>query len=139
MQAPLCIALNVAASSCGDAREVSASQGGAKVKEFSNSLHVEGWARSFLPFAIADYVELPRPTITLLHLPDHTSLARDYVLAAEANDPLLHDWLPDPPQPARVIELADANANPWQNGPSCSHRCARLSPRPCNCFCYRHR
>ena len=67
-------------------------------------------------FAIANYVELARPTITLFHLPDHTSLARDYVVAAEANDPLLHDWLGEPTQPARVIELTDPNANPWQNG-----------------------
>ncbi len=67
-------------------------------------------------FAIANYVELARPTITLLHVPDHTSLARDYALAAETNDPLLHEWLPDPAQPARVIELTDPNANPWQNG-----------------------
>ena len=67
-------------------------------------------------FAIANYVELARPTITLLHIADHTSIARDYALAAEANDPLLHEWLPEPAQPARVIELTDPNANPWQNG-----------------------
>jgi hypothetical protein len=67
-------------------------------------------------FAIANYVELARPNITLLHIADDTSLARDYALAAEANDPLLHDWLGEPTQPARVIELADPNANPWQNG-----------------------
>ncbi len=67
-------------------------------------------------FAIANYVELARPTVTLLHIPDHTSLARDYVVAAEANDPLLHDWLSEPTQPARIIELTDPNANPWQNG-----------------------
>ena len=67
-------------------------------------------------FAIANYVELARPTISLLHVPDHTSLARDYALAAETSDPLLHEWLPDPAQPARVIELTDPNSNPWQNG-----------------------
>jgi hypothetical protein len=67
-------------------------------------------------FAIANYVDLARPTVTLLHIADHTSLARDYVLAAEANDPLLHDWLGESTQPARVIELTDPNANPWQNG-----------------------
>ena len=78
-------------------------------------------------FAIANYVELARPTITLLHVPDNTSLARDYALAAETSDPLLHEWLPEPagapplsPQAKgwdpRVIELTDPNANPWQNG-----------------------
>ncbi len=67
-------------------------------------------------FAVANYVELARPTVTLLHIGDDTSLARDYVLAAEANDPLLRDWLGESTQPARVIELTDPNANPWQNG-----------------------
>src|SRR5450756_1881388 len=54
--------------------------------------------------------------VGIFHAIDHTSLARDYALAAEANDPLLHDWLGEPVQPARVIELTDPNANPWQNG-----------------------
>ena len=78
---------------------------------------VVGLGETVPTFALANYVELARPTITLLHIPDHTSLARDYVLAAEANDPLLHDWLGEPTQPARVLELTDPNANPWQNGP----------------------
>jgi hypothetical protein len=68
-------------------------------------------------FVIGSYVELARPSITLEHDPNNTSLARDYAVAAEANDPLLHDWLAEPAQPARVIELTDPNANPWQNGP----------------------
>jgi len=113
---PLCIAVNAATSSCGDARELTERQDGAKVKEFSNSLHLDGLGETVPTFAIANYVELARPTITLLHIPDHTSFARDYAVAAEANGPMLHDWLPDPPHPARVIELTDPNANPWQNG-----------------------
>ena len=59
-------------------------------------MHLDGLGEIVPTFAIANYVELARPTITLLHIPDHTSLARDYALAAEANDPLLHEWLPDP-------------------------------------------
>jgi hypothetical protein len=78
---------------------------------------VTGLGETVPTFAIANYVELARPTVALLHIADHTSLARDYALAAEANDPLLHDWLGEPTQPARVIELTDPNANPWQNGP----------------------
>ena len=75
-----------------------------------------GWGKPSQLLPVANYVELARPTVTLLHIADHTSLARDYALAAEANDPLLHDWLGEPTQPARVIELTDPNANPWQNG-----------------------
>ncbi len=78
---------------------------------------VIGLGETVPTFAIANYVELARPTVTLLHIADHTSLARDYAVAAEANDPLLHDWLGEPTQPARIIELTDPNANPWQDGP----------------------
>lgn len=125
-QPPVCIASNAAHSSCGVARELSEREG--KVKEFSNSLHVDGLGETVSTFAIANYVELARPTITLLHIPEHTSRARDYAAAAEANDPMLHEWLPDgapplspqatgwAPSQARVIELTDPNANPWQNG-----------------------
>jgi hypothetical protein len=67
-------------------------------------------------FALANYESLDRPTISLLHLPEDTSLARDYAVAAEASDPLLHDWLGEPGQPARVVELTDPNANPYQSG-----------------------
>jgi hypothetical protein len=79
---------------------------------------LSGLGETVPTFAVANYVELARPTIALFHAADHTSLARDYALAAEANDPLLRDWLGEPTQPARVIELADPNANPWQNGPA---------------------
>ena len=67
-------------------------------------------------FAIANYQSLDRPTVSVLHLPDDTQLARDYALAAEANDPVLHDWLGEPGQPARIVELTDPNANPYQSG-----------------------
>ncbi len=30
--------------------------------------------------------------------------------------PLLHDWLGEPGQPARVVELTDSDANPYQSG-----------------------
>jgi len=113
---PLCIAVNPVGPSCGDARELSERETGGKLREFSNSLHSDGLGGTVPAFAIANFTELARPTIALLHIPDHISLARDYALAAEANDLLLHEWLPEPVQPARVIELADPNANPWQNG-----------------------
>jgi len=125
-QPPLCVAATIAASNCGETHELSEQEGHAKVKEFSNSLHVEGLGETVPTFAIANYVELARPTITLFHIPEHTSLARDYPAAAEANDSMLHDWLPGSAPPlspqatgwaqARVIELTDPNANPWQNG-----------------------
>ncbi len=112
----LCVAVNTAVSGCGETRELPDSPSGGKLKEFSNTFTLTGLGETVPTFAIANYQELPRPTVTLLHVPDHTSIARDYVVAAEANDPVLHDWLGEPAQPARIIELTEPNANPWQNG-----------------------
>ncbi|MGC2112471.1 MAG: hypothetical protein WA655_23335 [Candidatus Korobacteraceae bacterium] len=112
----LCIAVNAEVSSCGGAREASDAESGGKVKEFSNTLTLSPMGETVPTFAIANYVELSRPTISFLHIADHTALARDYALAAEANDPLLHDWLGDPRQPARVVELTEAKALPYESG-----------------------
>ncbi len=60
---------------------------------------------------------LARPTVEVISTPEHAELAKDYALAAEANDSLLHDWVGDSSQPARVVELTDPNANPYQDGP----------------------
>ncbi len=111
---PLRIVTNIADS--GEGKLVPEVQGNKTSFRLVAKAHLPELGEVVPTFAIANYVELERPTITLRHVPDNTSLARDYVVAAEANDPLLHDWLPEPTQPARVIELTDPNANPWQNG-----------------------
>lgn len=113
----LCIAVNTAVASCGESRESSeTTQAGAKLKEFSNTLTLNGLRETTPAFAIANYQSLDRPTVSVMHLTEETQLARDYALAAEANDPLLKDWLGEPGQPARIIELTDPNANPYQSG-----------------------
>ncbi len=113
----LCIAVNSAVSSCGESRDVvDTSNSANKLKEFSNTLTLASLQDTVPAFSVADYTSLDRPTVSLLHIPEHTSLARDYALAAEANDPLLHDWLGDPAQPARVVELTEPDANPYQSG-----------------------
>ena len=76
-------------------------------------------------FAIADYVERPSDHEALCTFPNTPSLARDYALAAEANDPLLHDWLGDPLRPVRVIELTDPTPIPSRAERYCSRRCVR--------------
>ena len=63
-------------------------------------------------FAVAGYTKLDRPRIVLFHTPDKVSVARDYAAAAEANDPVLNEWLPASPASLTVIELTDPNANP---------------------------
>jgi len=112
----LCIALNTTVSTCGESRDSGETQAGTKLKEFSNTITLNSLQQTVPAFAIANYQLLDRPTVSLLHLPEETQLARDYALAAEANDPLLHDWLGEPGQPARIVELTDPNANPYQSG-----------------------
>ena len=64
------------------ARELPDSESGGKLKEFSNTLTLSGLGETVPAFAIANYQSLDRPTISFLHLPEDTSLARDYALAA---------------------------------------------------------
>ena len=111
----LCIALN-STSSCGESHIVSDSQSNSRVKEFSNTMSLSGLGYVVPTFSLGNYVELSRPTINLLHTADHLSLARDYAVAAEASDSVLKDWLGDPPAAARVIELTEAKALPYQSG-----------------------
>lgn len=111
----LCIALN-SAGGCGEARVTGDTEAGSKAKEFSHTLTMNGMGDVVPAFALGNYVELSRPTITFLHTSEHTSLARDYAVAAEANDPLLRDWLGEPRQPPRTIELAEPKALPYESG-----------------------
>jgi hypothetical protein len=112
----LCVAVNTTVTSCGESRDLPDSESGGKLKEFSNTLTLPGLGDTVPTFAIANYQSLERPTISLLNLPEHAAIARDYALAAEANDPLLHEWVGEPHQPARIVELSDPNANPYQSG-----------------------
>jgi hypothetical protein len=111
----LCIALN-SAPGCGEARVISDAETGGKAREFTHTLTLNGLGELVPTFALSNYVELSRPTITFLHTPEHTSLARDYAVAAEASDPLLKDWLGEPSQPPRVIELTEPKALPYESG-----------------------
>jgi len=112
----LCIATNSSTSSCGQALELTDADTGGKIKQFSNTLTMSGMGQTVPTFALGNYVELSRPTIAFLHLAEHTSLARDYALAAEANEPLLRDWLSDNGQRTRVIELTEPDAYPYESG-----------------------
>ncbi len=111
---PLCIAVSLPDSTCGEAKEETTESG--KVRELSNRLQLDKLGESIPAFALANYVELARPGVRLLHAGDATAAARDYALAAEANDPLLHEWLPEPRRPALIIELTDPQASSWQDG-----------------------
>jgi hypothetical protein len=112
----LCIAGDATSASCGEASETSDPRTGGVTTQISNNIHLTSMGSAVPAFAVADYVQLGRPDITIFHSPDKTSIARDYAAAAEANDPVLSEWLSPPSRPAVVIELADPNANPYQSG-----------------------
>jgi hypothetical protein len=113
---PLRLATNMAGT--GEGKLVAEVSAGKTSYQLVATSSADGLGETVPTFAVANYVELVRPTVTLFHLADHTSLARDYALAAEANDPLLRDWLGEPTQPPSIVELTNPNANPWQNGPA---------------------
>lgn len=112
----LCIAGIATSTNCGEASETSDPRTGGVTTQISNRIHLTGMGSAAPAFAVADYVQLDRPDITLFHSPDKTSIARDFAAAAESNDPILKEWLPPASRPAIVIELADPNANPYQSG-----------------------
>ncbi len=61
--------------------------------------------------------ELSRPAVEITFTPDHSLIAKDYAAAAEANETLLDAWLPQlSNRPLRLIELADLDANPYEDG-----------------------
>jgi len=68
-------------------------------------------------FAIGNYASLLRPAINVYHLPEHVSLAKDYVAAAEKVLPTDEAWFGAPKTKVTVVQLPDTNAVPFENGP----------------------
>jgi hypothetical protein len=111
----ICIAGVAMESSCGELSETDDPRTGRQVNQVSNSIHVSGLGKVVPAFSVANYVQLNRPGLALFHTPDSASFAKDYAAAAEANEPLLHEWLNPATQVPVLIELGDPNANPYQN------------------------
>jgi len=115
--ARLCIAGNAMKSTCGEVSETADPRTGERTTQVTNSLQLSGLGQAVPAFAVADYAKLDRPGIAVFHIADKLSLAQDFAAAAEANEPVLNEWLPPSSvQKATVIELTDPNANPYQSG-----------------------
>lgn len=110
-----CIAGNAMTSTCGELGEATDPHTGGITSQISNTIHLGGLGDVAPAFAVSDYVQLDRPGVTIFHSPDKVSTARDYAAAAEANDPVLNEWLNPPSSKAVVIELTNPNANPYQS------------------------
>lgn len=67
-------------------------------------------------FVVGDFSSLERPSVTVAYLPDHRAAAEEFATAAEATADLLKDWFGPIREKARVIELLDPNAQPFDAG-----------------------
>jgi hypothetical protein len=68
-------------------------------------------------FAIAQYDELQNPGFTAVaYLPGDEKAAKDYALAADLASPFVTDWFGPPREKAQVVELADPDAAPFEDG-----------------------
>jgi len=113
----LCIAGSAMAAPCGEVSETSDPRTDGVTTQVSNTIHLTGLGGISPAFAVADYVRLERPSVTIFHVPSNASIAKDYAAAAEGNIPVLDDWLPPRADSIEVVELTDPNANPYQDGP----------------------
>jgi hypothetical protein len=68
-------------------------------------------------FAMANYVMLDRPAITVYYLGDHKLSATDYALAAESVLPFSTQWFGKPKEKVIVVEVGQPNAMPFESGP----------------------
>jgi hypothetical protein len=67
-------------------------------------------------FAIGDYGEVDRPSITVYNLRTHAAAAEAYAEAAEKAAPLIADWFGPRREKAVTIDLPDANATLFEGG-----------------------
>ncbi|HEY6938799.1 MAG TPA: hypothetical protein VI424_16685, partial [Terriglobales bacterium] len=67
-------------------------------------------------FAIGNFVALQQPLITVYHSPEHEAIAGDYATAAQKLAPFVEQWLGQPHDRVRVVELNSAQVAPFESG-----------------------
>ena len=67
-------------------------------------------------FAIGAFEQLDRPAVSIAFLPEHSSLARDLAASVERAESGVTEWLGPQREKLQVIELADADAAPFETG-----------------------
>ncbi len=113
----LCIVGTAASSTCGKIDQTADPRSEGLTSEITNSIALAKMGDRTPAFAVAEYARLERPGITIIYTAQSQSAAKDFAAAAETNEAVLNDWLTPPAHPPVVIELGDANANPYQDGP----------------------
>ncbi|HWR37501.1 MAG TPA: hypothetical protein VN622_16685 [Clostridia bacterium] len=82
----------------------------------ATKLTFRGLAAHVPTFVIAAFQSLERPAVSISHLAEHTSLARDYAVAAEKQAPAIIDWFGPQREKLRIIELPDLTTAPFDTG-----------------------
>ena len=67
-------------------------------------------------FAIGNFVALQQPLTTVYHIPEHEAVAGDYATAAQKLASFVEQWLGQPHDRVRVVELNSAQAAPFESG-----------------------
>jgi hypothetical protein len=67
-------------------------------------------------FALGEYAILDQQAITVNYLNGHKSAADNYALAAELAVPFVTEWFGTPKEKIQVVEVADAEASPFESG-----------------------
>lgn len=67
-------------------------------------------------FVLADYELLRGPALVIAYRPEHKSNAEKFAQAADAVTPFVTEWFGAPRQPARIAELFDPGASPYESG-----------------------
>jgi hypothetical protein len=67
-------------------------------------------------FAIGSFAALQQPLITVYYIPEHEATAGDYAAAVQKLAPFVAQWLGQPRDKVRVVELNSAQAAPFESG-----------------------
>jgi len=67
-------------------------------------------------FVLADYELHGSPALIIAYRAEHKSNAEKFAQAADAVRPFVTDWFGAPRQPARIAELFDPGASPYESG-----------------------
>ena len=78
----------------------------------------QGLARVTPTFTVAPYQVIDRPGMTIYHLPEHTQIARDYVIAAEKVSSQITDFYGTQSHKLILVELPNQDVLPFDDGNS---------------------
>jgi hypothetical protein len=91
--------------------------GGSQTRIASPATSFEFNIASTPTFVFGNLTVIDRPNLTVYATAEHTSIARDYTLAAEKAQIDVAQWFGEPRRKAAIVELTDEDALPFEVGP----------------------